>query len=472
MLPQSVRDYLESHRDEHLAALLELLRIPSIASVHDEPDSCLRGAGWLAERLRGLGAEASVDEVEGGRPNVVGEIHVNDAAPTVLLYGHYDVQPPEPLELWTSGPFEPEVRDGRIYARGANDDKGQLFTHLMAVEAWQRAGGGLPVNVKFLLEGEEEIGSPHLEPWLATNVDRLAADAVLVSDSEFFAPGCPSITYALRGLAYFQIRLRAQSSDVHSGIHGGALVNPANALARMIAAMHDSDGRVTIPGYYDDVRPLTDDERRMWSGLPFDGAAYARSLGLEPEALVGGEKGYSILERRWARPTLDCNGVASGYAGPGSKTIIPAEAVAKISMRLVPDQDPAKVEAGFRRFIEEHTPPGLVCEVETHATARPALLATDSPAMRAARAAAEEAFGRDVVLIRCGASVPITDLFQRLLGLDAVLMGFGLPDDNVHAPNEKFDLEQLWGGSIAAACFLGVIGQELGAGQGENTAGR
>ncbi|MCK4601557.1 MAG: M20/M25/M40 family metallo-hydrolase, partial [Phycisphaerae bacterium] len=366
--------------------------------------------------------------------------------------GHYDVQPPEPLELWQSAPYDPQVRDGWLYARGANDDKGQLFTHLMAIEAYQRAGGGLPVNVKLIVEGEEEIGSPNMEEFIAARRAVLAADAAVISDSEFFAESLPSITYALRGIAYLELKLHGAAADCHSGIHGGALGNPINALTRMIAAMHDDDGRVTIGGFYDDVLPLADAERRTWAELPFDEAAYAASHGVE--TLAGGEKGYSILERRWARPTLDCNGIVGGYTGSGAKTIIPAEAATKITMRLVPNQDPEKVAAGFRQFVAENTPPGMKASLEVSPGARPVLLARDSAAMKAGRAALREAFGRDAAMIRCGASVPITELIQRLLGLDAVLMGFGLPDDNLHAPNERFRLDQLYRGSHAAAGFM------------------
>lgn len=453
MLPNAVADYLERHRQQHLAALMDLLRFPSVANIRQEPSGCRRCAEWLAERLAGLGLTAEVVPVEGGHPNIIARGQSSHpGARTVLLYGHYDVQPPEPLEAWHSPPFEPEVRDGCIWARGASDDKGQLMAHLMALEAWQRAGGGLPVNVKLFLEGEEEIGSPRLEPFLRARAGDLRADFAVISDSEFFAPGLPSITYGLRGLAYVEVTLRGPSADVHSGVHGGAVANPVNALAALIAAMHGADGRVALPGFYDDVLPLSDRERAEWAGLPWDEAEYARSLGLD--VLGGGEKGYSALERRWARPTLDCNGIVGGYTGPGSKTIIPAQASAKVSMRLVARQDPDRIVEGFRRFVAEHTPPGLTADVKVNAGARPVLLATQSPAMAAARAALGEAFGRAPAMIRCGASVPVTELFQRILGLDAVLMGFSLPDDNIHSPNERYRLDQFGRGGIACAAIL------------------
>ena len=456
MVPDSVRTYLEDHRHEHLEKLFELLRFRSIANDPGSPDQCLLCAEWLVEHLAGLGVEAQVTATA-GRPAVLGELHVDDDAPTVLIYGHYDVQPVEPLDLWHSPPFEPEIRDGNLYARGANDDKGQLFAHLMAIEAWQRAGGRPPVNLKLFYEGEEEIGSPTLEGFLAEHADRLAADAAVISDSEFFAHDVPSITYALRGLAYFEITLKGPRGDLHSGLHGGAVTNPLNALARLVADMHDDRGRVTVGGFYDDVVELTDAERRQWDQLPFDAEAYRDELGTS--ALGGGESGYSVLERRWARPTLDCNGLVGGYTAPGAKTVIPAEAHAKISMRLVSHQDPQRIIESFQRFVAEHTPRGIESHVKVHASARPVMLATDSPVIQAARSAMREAFGREAVLIRCGASVPVTEVIQRVLGLDAALMGFGLPDDNLHAPNEKFSLDQLWGGSVAAAAMLGEIRQ-------------
>jgi len=457
MLRRSVVEYLEAHREEHLARLMEFLRIPSVANTR--PDDCRRCAEWLAERLEELGLEAQVAE-GGGPPNVLARAHVDDTAPTLLVYGHYDVQPPDPLEQWHSDPFEPVVRDESLFARGASDDKGPLMAHLAAIEAFRQAGDALPVNLKLFAEGEEEIGSPHLEGFLAEHAEMLAADAAVISDSEFFAPDVPSITYALRGLAYVEVRLHGPSADIHSGLHGGAVTNPINALARMLAEMHDADGRVTVPGFYDDVRPTSDAERAEWDKLPFDESEYARSLGVG--ALGAGEKGLPVLERRWGRPTLDANGIVGGYTDKGSKTIIPASASAKISMRLVPDQDPAKVVAGFREFVAAHTPPGVTAEVHVNAEARPVLLPLDSPAMDAGRAAMAEAFGRAPAMIRCGASVPVTEVIQRLLGLDAVLLGFGLPDDRIHSPNERFRLSQFHGGCLAAAAFLRNLRDALG----------
>lgn len=452
MVPEPVGEYLRAHRPEHLESLKEYLRFPSVANVTGaETDHCLRCAEWLAAYLTRLGLDANVHPTA-NKPNVLASGGVGPGAPTLLIYGHYDVQPPDPLEKWHSDPFEPEVRDGYVYARGANDDKGQFFAHLMAIEAWQQAGGGLPVNLRIFVEGEEEIGSPDLEPFVTAHADELAADAVVISDSSFFAAGLPSITCGLRGLAYVELTVRGPSADVHSGEHGGAVTNPINALAAIIAGMHDSEGRITLPGFYDDVVELTDEEPEQWAALPFDESQYARSLGLE--ALGGGESAYSVMERRWGRPTLDCNGIVGGYIQKGAKTVIPSAASAKLSMRLVADQDPQRIVDALRRYVAENTPLGVSCSVDVHACARPVLLNRDSPAIRAASDALAEAFGRRPVMIRSGASVPVTELFQRILGLDAAMMGFALPDDRPHSPNERFSLEQLWSGSLAAAAFM------------------
>ena len=450
MLPEPVAENLTSRREAHIEKLFELLRFPSVANDRSTPDACGLCAEWLAEHLAGLGLAAEIVPTA-GKPNVLGEMHVGDEAPTLLIYGHYDVQPPDPLDMWLSDPFEPEIRDGAVWARGADDNKGQLFAQLLGIEAWQRAGGP-PVNVKLFIEGEEEIGSPRVEEFVTAHASRLSADACVISDSEFFADGIPSITYALRGLAYFELTATGPRRDVHSGTCGGAVRNPIHALAGIVSDLHDRDGRIALEGFYDDVLELTDAERDSFAKLPFDEARYAADVGVD--VLGAGEQGRGVLERIWARPTADCNGLAGGYAGPGAKTIIPSRAGAKVSFRLVPNQAPDKVVASFRRFVAARTPPGVRCDVHTGATARPVLLKTDSPAMRAGKAALAEAFGAEPALVRCGASVPVTEQIQRLLGLDAVLMGFGLPDDNLHSPNEHFHLDQLWRGAHAAAAFM------------------
>jgi acetylornithine deacetylase/succinyl-diaminopimelate desuccinylase-like protein len=457
MVPGAVREYLHSRRDELLSRLFELLRIPSVANDQSKPDQCRRAAKWLAAQMKSIGLKARVLPTE-GKPAVVAEAKARKGAPTLLVYCHYDVQPAEPLSEWTSAPFEPVVRDGYVYARGASDDKGPLMAYLAAVEAWIRAGGGLPINVKFLVEGEEEIGSPNVETFLLEHGGRLAADAAVVPDVSFFAKDLPSITYGLRGLAYFEVAFVGAASDVHSGEHGGALANPVHALSKLIAAMHDDNGRVTIDGFYDDVLEVTEAERRAWRKLPFDEAAYAASLGVD--CLSGGEKGIGVLERIWARPTVDCNGVVGGYTAAGSKTIIPSKASAKVSMRLVSRQDPQRIAAAFKRFVARHTPPGMRSFVAVHAAARPVLVPTDSAIVEAGRRALREAFGRDAALVRCGASVPVTECIQRILDIDPLMMGCYLPDDNHHAPNERYSLDMLWGTSLAAASLITNLSQQ------------
>jgi acetylornithine deacetylase/succinyl-diaminopimelate desuccinylase-like protein len=455
MLPPAVKSYLDEHRTRHLRQLGELLRIASVANVRDGADGCGQAAEWLRRHLQTIGLDAEVVPTR-GRPIVCAEPPgAGEGAPTVLIYAHYDVQPPDPLHAWCTPPFEPTVRDGKLFARGASDDKGQLLAQLMALEAWGRAGGGLPVTVKLLIEGEEEIGSPNLEAFVASRRGRFEADAVVISDSAFFAPDLPSLTYGLRGLAYFEIEMRGPSADVHSGEHGGAVANPVHALAALLAALHDASGRVTLAGFYDAVQPADEQERAAWGRLPFDAARYAASLGVDE--LGGGERGVGVLQRRWAHPALDANGIMGGYTAEGSKTIIPAKASAKVSARLVPRQDPERVVAAMRRFVAEHTPAGITASLAVQATARPVLVPRDGPAMTAARDALREAFGAEPALIRCGASVPAAEVLRRLLGAEVVAMGFGLPDDNIHSPNEKLNLEQLWRGSRAAAALLGNL---------------
>jgi acetylornithine deacetylase/succinyl-diaminopimelate desuccinylase-like protein len=451
MVPDPLKAYLQDHRDEHLDKLKELLRFPSIANVPGDANACGPCAEWLVTHLKGLGFDARMAPTD-GKPAVLGTLHETPGAPTVLLYGHYDVQPPDPLELWVSDPFEPEVRDEKLYARGASDDKGRIFAQMMAIEAWVRAGGGLPVNLTVLFEGEEEIGSPNLEPFLAAHAADLASNSAIVADSGFFAPGVPSIIYALRGLVYLELTVTGPSSDLHSGSHGGAVANPLNVLARLIAKLHDDQGRVTLDGFYDNVLPLSEAERREWEALGFDEAQYAASLGLS--ALTGGEAGVDVMERRWARPTLECHGIMGGYTDEGSKTVIPSKATAKLSMRLVAAQEPDRVTESLRAFVAENAPAGVTTEIRVHAGARPVQMDPDAPAMKAGLEAQEEGFGLPARMIRNGASVPIVEVFQRVLGVEPVVLGMGLPDDNTHAPNEKLDLDHLWKGSVVAAALF------------------
>ena len=457
MLPPQVADYLNLHRKDSLYSLFELLRIPSIANDTSRPDRCMEAAEWVAGRLSGLGFDAEILPTA-GRPAVAGDLHVRDTAPTLLVYAHYDVQPAEPLDEWHSPPFEPQLRDGRIYARGASDDKGPLVAYLAAAEAWVR-NGGPPVNLRFFVEGEEEVGSPNVEPFVAEHRDRLAADAAVVADTMFFRPGLPSITYGLRGLAYFQITIEGPSRDLHSGLYGGGVVNPANALAGIAASLHDAKGRIAIEGFYDDVVETTDAERESWAALPFDAGEFAAEAGVE--ALAAGDA--DVIERVWARPSLDINGIVGGYTQPGSKTIIPARASAKVSIRLAPRQDPQRVVAAFRRHVAAATPVGVRSSVAVHATARPVLVPPDSPGVRAARAALSEAFGTppEPVLIRCGASVPVTEVLQRLLGVAPVMIGCQSPDDRLHSPNEKYGLDMFERTAVAAAALMQNVARPL-----------
>jgi acetylornithine deacetylase/succinyl-diaminopimelate desuccinylase-like protein len=452
MLNPDVKRYLDDHRDDHLERLCQLLRFASDANSNS--GECSRCADWLIDHLTGMGLHAQRLPT-GGQDIVFAQSTIDPAKPTLLIYGHYDVQPADPLEEWLSPPFEPTVREGNLYARGASDDKGQLFLHLMAIEAWQQATGELPVNVKVFIEGEEEIGSPTLEAFIADHLDLLAADAVVVSDSAFFAPGVPALPTGLRGLTYLQIDLEGPAIDLHSGIYGGIVANPLNVLVDIVAAMRGADGKVTIPGFYDDVIPVGDDELASWASLPFDEVAFATNVGLE--SLGGGEEGLAPLLRRWGRPTLDVHGVVGGYTGPGAKTVIPARASAKISMRLVANQDPDQIVEAIRQFVADRTPAGIRSSIQDFSSGRPVLLRTDGWAIQAGKAALTEAFNMDVAWVRYGASVPVTEVFQRLMGLDSVMLGFGLPDDALHSPNEKLGLEQFYTGAVTAATFLSEL---------------
>jgi acetylornithine deacetylase/succinyl-diaminopimelate desuccinylase-like protein len=389
-----------------------------------------------------------------GHPVVYGEWLGAPGAPTVLFYGHYDVQPVDPLDQWESPPFEATVREGEIYARGAADDKGQVFMHFKAIEAHMRATGRLPINIKVLLEGEEEVGSAHLDEFVRTHRDQLAADVVVISDSPMFQRGVPSICYGLRGLVYYQIDLRGTKTDLHSGSFGGAVANPAFVLAQILAQMKDRGGRVRIPGFYDDVRPLTEEERQQWRRLPFDERRYRRELGAPK---LYGERGYSTLERVWARPTFEVNGLLAGFTGEGAKTVIPAVAMAKVSMRLVPDQDPDKIAQLFEAYVRKIAPPTVELTLTRMHGGRPWMAPLDNPFVQAAGRAIEKGFGARPVFTREGGSIPVVSTFQEVLGVPSVLFGIGLPDENAHAPNEKLDLTNFYNGVIAAAYLYGEI---------------
>jgi acetylornithine deacetylase/succinyl-diaminopimelate desuccinylase-like protein len=440
--------YLDANRKERLASYEAFLRIPSISALPQHAPDCRRAAEFIAGELRDMGVEHVEVSPTAGHPVVYGDWLHASGAPTVLVYGHYDVQPVDPLDLWDSAPFEPIVRDGRILARGAADDKGQIHMHLRATEAILATHGRLPVNLRFLFEGEEESASEHLDKWLDDNRPRLSADVAVISDTGFFEGNLPAITLSLRGLMYAQIDVTGAPVDLHSGGFGGAVENPANALARIIAQLKGDDGRIRIPGFYDDVVELSPSDRAAIAALPFDEDAYRDGLGLP--ALVG-EAGYTTLERRGVRPTLDVNGMWAGFQGEGAKTIIPAHAHAKVSCRLVPNQEPDRIFELFRDHVARIAPPGVRTTVTLLGGGRPSLTPMDHPATQAAARAIEAAFGRPPLYIREGGSIPVCASFNTILGLPVVLAGFTNPDDNAHAPNESMVLDNYERGIRAIA---------------------
>ena len=449
MMDKVIRE-IEKRRDGYVGELAEFLAIPSVSTDPDRAGDVRRCAEYCRDALDKIGfAEAEVHDTP-GHPIVTAEWNGAVGAPTVLFYGHYDVQPVDPVELWTTPPFEATVRDGRIYGRGSADDKGQILCHWKAWEAHFEAHGKLPCNVKVLLEGEEEIGSRNLAPFIAANRDRLAADVVLISDSPMFARGVPSLCYGLRGLCYMEIHVRGAKSDLHSGSFGGAVANPAQALARILSGLKDHENHVAIEGFYDKVRPLSERERAEFRKLPFNEIEFRQQLGVLE--LVG-EAGFTTLERIWARPALDINGMISGFTGKGAKTVLPGEASAKVSMRLVPDQDPDEIAELFRRHVEAHAPPGVVVRADELHGARPYIAPLDHPANRAAARALAQAFGAEPVFTREGGSIPVTVTFQEELGATSILMGFGLPDENAHAPDEHLDVQNFHGGVVTSAWF-------------------
>lgn len=438
----SQQDYIAQNKDRFLDELLDLLRIPSVSADSHYKADVARCADAVKESLLKAGCDRAEIFPTAGHPIVFGEKKVGDDAPTVLVYGHYDVQPADPLELWHSGPFEPVIKDGKIYARGACDDKGQMFMHVKALEVMTQTGT-LACNVKFMIEGEEEVGSSNLATFLEDHKDLLAADIVLVSDTSMISMEHPSLETGLRGLAYMEVEVTGPNRDLHSGVYGGAVNNPCNELCRMIASLHDADGRITVKGFYDKVQELTDAERKALNDAPFDQKDYNEELG------VGegwGEKGYTTLERTGIRPTLDVNGIWGGYTGEGAKTVLPSKAYAKISMRLVPNQVSDEVSDLFQKHFESLAPASIQVKVTPHHGGEPVVTPTDSPAYKAAAKAIETAFGKSPIPTRGGGSIPIIALFEKVLGLKTVLMGFGLDNDNIHSPNEKFDVANYYKG--------------------------
>jgi acetylornithine deacetylase/succinyl-diaminopimelate desuccinylase-like protein len=449
--------YIDANLPRFREELFDFLRIPSVSARSEHRPDMRRAAEWLAERMRAAGLEVSIEETP-GHPIVLGEWRGAGAgAPTVLLYGHYDVQPPEPLELWTSPPFEPAVRDGRLYARGSVDDKGQLYLHVKALEAHLAVHGKLPVNVIVLAEGEEEVGSEHLLPFIEAHRERLAADAVVISDTTMVGPGIPTIGASLRGMAYFQIEVEGPAHDLHSGSYGGAVVNPATALARIIASFHDENWHVRIPGFYDAVN-TPEAFREQIRTLPFDAETFRDETGAPA---LGGEAGYSTFERLWVRPTVEVNGMLSGYTGEGPKTVLPARAMAKVSCRLIPDQDPVTIQELFQRYVEQVAPTGVRVEVRYLHGGQPWRARLGGPLYQAAERALAQAFGRPTVYAGEGGSIPIVPAFERILGAPVLLMGFGLPGENAHAPDEWMSLENFEKGTHAAAALLEELGRQV-----------
>jgi acetylornithine deacetylase/succinyl-diaminopimelate desuccinylase-like protein len=452
--------YIEERREASVEELKDFVRIPSISTKSEHREDVRKAAEWLVGRMQGIGLEGARVMPTAGHPVVYAEWLKAPGKPTALIYGHYDVQPAEPLDLWVTGPFEPTVRGRELFGRGAVDDKGQVFMHLKALEAHLKTGGSLPVNVKLLIEGEEEIGSPNLDAFIRQNVGLLAADVAVISDTAMIAKGYPGITVGLRGLVYFQIDVQSTASDLHSGGFGGAVENPAFALARLLAQLKDANGKILIPGFYQDVRRLPAAERQQLAGLPFSERKFQKDIGA---AALFGEKGFTTLERLWARPTLEVNGLLSGFTGEGAKTVLPARAMAKVSMRLVPNQDPAKIARLFTQHVKRLAPRTVRVTVrEVSGRGMPWLAPADHPAMQAMARAIQQGFGKRPVYTRTGGTIPVVATLTSLLKLPCLLMGIGLPDENAHAPNEKLDLDNFHQGTLAAAHLWNELAETEG----------
>ena len=450
-----VNSYIETHRERFLNELFDLLRIPSVSADSRHKGDVRKTAEAVRDSLLAAGVDLAELCETAGHPIVYAEKKVDPKAPTVLVYGHYDVQPPDPLDLWHTPPFEPTVRDGKIYARGACDDKGQFYMHIKAFEIMSRLSL-LNCNIKFMIEGEEEVGSDNLGPFVTANRERLKADVVLISDTSLISLDTPSITVGLRGLSYMEVEVESANRDLHSGVYGGAVANPINVMSRMIASLHDEKGRVNIPGFYDRVVELTAEQRADMNRAPFNEQEYCREIGLER---ISGEEGYTTIERTGIRPTLDCNGIWGGYTGEGAKTVLPARAHAKISMRLVPDQRPDEITELFTRHFQSIAPPTVRVKVTAHHGGEPAVTPTDSKAFLAASSAFEEVWGKKPIPTRDGGSIPIVALFRKELGLDTVLMGFGLDTDALHSTNEHYGIRNFLIGIETIVAFYKHFGK-------------
>jgi acetylornithine deacetylase/succinyl-diaminopimelate desuccinylase-like protein len=450
----TTQEYIDQNKDKFVEELFELLRIPSISTDSTKKEEIKKAASFLVSQLESMNLETVKTFETPGNPIVYAEHCPHDDRPTVLIYGHYDVQPSDPDELWDTPPFEPTVKDGLIYARGASDDKGQAFTHVKAIESFVETGQEIPVNVKIVLEGEEEIGSPNLVPFLEAHQDLLGCDMVLISDTAMFGKNQPSITYGLRGLAYMEVEVVGPNRDLHSGVYGGAVENPANVLCEIIAKLKDEDGVIQIPGFYDKVIPLTETERETYKQLPFDEEEYKNTLDVKA---LHGEKGYGTLERSSARPTLDVNGIWGGYTKEGAKTVLPSKANAKISMRLVPDQHPKEIAKLFKEHVESLAPDTVKVTVSEHHGGFASVTDLDFYGLKAGAKAFEDIYGTEALFSREGGSIPIVADFKRVLGVESILMGFGLTSNAIHSPNENFSLEDFHRGIKTSARFMELL---------------
>jgi acetylornithine deacetylase/succinyl-diaminopimelate desuccinylase-like protein len=455
-MSEQVDRYVQANEARFLEELKELLRIPSISTAPEHNADTHKAAEYVCEKLRAAGLE-NVELIETERhPLVYADWLHAPGKPTVLCYGHFDVQPPDPLELWETPPFEPTERNGNLYARGSADDKGQMYSHIKAVEAINAVHGKPPVNLKFLIEGEEEVGGLSVADYVAKNPEKLKADVALVSDTEMYAPGLPTLNIGLRGLVYMEIEARGPGRDLHSGLYGGAAPNAVFGLIELLSKAKSADGRIQIPGIYDDVEAPSAEEKESWTHLPFDEAEYLRDE-VGSTALTG-EKEYSVFERTWARPTLEVHGIAGGFTGPGAKTVIPAKAVAKVSIRLVPKQDPEKIVAAVEEFVKLNAPAGIQCDVRVLSAGPGLMVNPDHPAIRVAAKAFSDIYGKPTVFTRSGGSIPIVGDFATHIGIPTILMGFGLPDDGLHSPNEKYCIRNYYDGIRTIAHFFEVYG--------------
>jgi acetylornithine deacetylase/succinyl-diaminopimelate desuccinylase-like protein len=453
----STNAYVESNQERLLEELKQFLRIPSVSTLPEHRNDVHRAAEFVAAALTDCGMEHVEIIPTAGHPLVYADWLHAPGKPTVLCYGHFDVQPPDPLDEWVSPPFEPTVRNGNLYARGAADDKGQVYSQIKAVEALRAVNGTLPLNLKFLIEGEEECGGESIAKYVAENPAKLKADVALVSDTELYAEGIPTLCVGLRGLIYTEIEARGPAKDLHSGLYGGAAPNAIFGLVEILSKLKDANGHIQIPGMYDDVRPPSPEEKHSWSILPFDEKEFLKNeVG---SSQLTGEPGYSVFERTWARPTLEVHGIVGGFVSAGAKTVIPAKAVAKVSMRMVPDQNPEKIVAAYKKFVKDNTPAGIETEVRILSTGPAISVNPDHHAIAVAAKAFSDIMGRETVFIRSGGSIPIVGDFATHLGIPTILMGFGLPDDGLHSPNEKYKLANYYAGIMTIAHFFEQYGQ-------------